>query len=73
MYYGSLRLDSKQELYWARIAAENGDDSGFMYGYAVLLNSRPGVDSNERARVQFWLRKAASLGSKEAQQALKSK
>jgi TPR repeat protein len=69
-YYAAIRLDVVQELYWARIAAENGSDPIFMYNYAVLLNSLPNVDKNERMRVRFWLKKAADGGFEDAKKAL---
>lgn len=70
MFFGVVRNDSKAQLYWERIAAENGGDPLFMYNYAVLLNGLPDVDSNERRRIRFWMKKAADAGYGPAKEAL---
>jgi len=65
-YYGFVKMDFQKELYWERIAAENGDNPIYMYSYALTLRDLPNVDKNERARIHFWMKKAASQGFKPA-------
>src|SRR5579863_3683208 len=61
-YYALILNDFNAELYWERIAAENGDSPIYMYSYAQILGNLPNVDDNEKERVQFWLKKAANAG-----------
>lgn len=67
-FYGMLKLDFNQELYWDQVAAENGSPSA-MNNYWVI--GRLSENPNVRRRALFWLRKGASLGDPDAQEALR--
>ena len=67
-YYSMVTLQYDEAKFWYQIGAENGSAEA-MYGFWSMAYA--GNDSNERRRGLFWLRKAASLGDKQAVEALK--
>lgn len=68
-FYGTVKLDTDQDLYWTQIAAENGSVAA-MHDYWVV--ARLSNNPDERRRGLFWLKRAASLGDKLSQEALKN-
>jgi hypothetical protein len=58
-YHQSVRLDFKEGLFWAQIAAENGHPVG-QYNLGFLWRNDP--DPRNRLRARFWLERAAEKG-----------
>lgn len=58
-YYQSVRLDFKEGLFWAQIAAENGHPVG-QYNLGFILRNDP--DPRNRLRARFCLDRAADNG-----------
>lgn len=61
--------DPKKRLFWARIAAQNGHPQA-PYAVGHLLLESP--ESDDRIRAEFWLKKAATAGDKEAAKLLQA-
>ena len=68
-FYLLAKSDRDTALYWATIAAENGNVVG-EYNTGFLLKDK--LDRKQRIRALFWLQKAAKDGSRPAQQLLES-
>lgn len=69
-YYAFVRSDWKAQLYWYRIAAEDGDPDGW-YSYGVVLWES--ADTQDKQRAHFWIDKAAAAGVKQAKDFFKDK
>lgn len=61
-YYAVYKRDDKQTLYWAQIAAENGDANN-AHNYASLLADDEG-NLMSLLRARFWARRAVERGEK---------
>ena len=68
LYYDVYKRDLKEATFWTMIAAENGHRMG-EYNYGFRLNEES--DPRERMRAEFWLKRAAAKGVKEAKDLLK--
>jgi TPR repeat protein len=68
-YYFMVTLQYDEAKHWYQIGAENGNAEA-MYGFWFMANA--GNDPSERRRGYFWLKKAAALGDKQSQEALKT-
>jgi TPR repeat protein len=67
IHYLMTQKDRKKAIYWALIAAENGDSVG-QYHVGFLLKDDP--DPNNRRRAIFWLKKSLEQGEHLAQELL---
>lgn len=61
-YYAVYKRDDKQTLYWAQIAAENGDANN-AYNYASFLADDED-DLMNLLRARFWAKRAIERGEK---------
>lgn len=69
LFYGFVALNPTEEHRWVIIGAENGDPVAQYNLYQDLVNSD---DDLEKRRAEFWLRKAAAAGDKDAKGELKN-
>jgi TPR repeat protein len=67
-HYSEVSPKSKELLFWAAIAAQNGHpDAPYILGKLLLKTGK----ADDRIRAGFWLRKAAAAGDKNASTLLK--
>jgi hypothetical protein len=66
-YYRKVALNSEAAVYWAQIAADNGDATG-QYAFGLELLERKDEDSAVRAK--YWIRRAAEQGNSRARDVL---
>ena len=66
-YYRKIALDPKSAIYWAQVAAENGDPIG-QYTFGLELLELKDEQSETRAR--YWMRRAADQGNSRARDVL---
>ena len=68
LFYGFVALNPTEEHRWVVIGAENGDPVAQYNLYKDLVSSD---DDLEKQRAEYWLRKAAAAGDKDAKDELK--
>jgi len=67
LFYGFVALNPTEEHRWVVIGAQNGDPVAQYNLYKDLIRSD---DDLEKQRAEFWLRKAAAAGDKDAKDEL---
>jgi len=67
IHYLMTQGDRKKAIYWALIAAENGDSVGQYNVGSLLMDDH---DPNNRRRAVYWLKKALDQGVSRAQELL---
>ena len=67
IHYSIAQGNRSKAIYWAIIAAENGDSVG-QYNAGFLL--KDDKDPNNRRRAKYWLKKAVEQGDSLAQELL---
>lgn len=74
LFYGAVRHDRDQQLYWTTISAENGDPVGMNnLAYLILHESGAAVrkGGTREIRARFWLERAARAGNASSAEELK--